>query len=83
MAINPLPTIGNSLKKQKSLYKVLTPSIKPPYKFLWAYGHIIYASLVGKGLKDIIVIHRCKGLCKFYESQTVVISNMPCPKVAK
>ncbi len=27
--INPLPTIGNSLKKQKSLYKVLTPSIKP------------------------------------------------------
>ncbi len=36
--VNPLPTIGNSLKKQKSLYKVLTPSIKPPYKFLWAYG---------------------------------------------
>ncbi len=30
---NPLPTIGNSLKKQKSLYKVLTPSIKPLYKF--------------------------------------------------
>ncbi len=28
--VNPLPTIGNSLKKQKSLYKVLTPSIKPP-----------------------------------------------------
>ncbi len=28
--INPLPTIGNSLKKQKSLYKVLTPSINPP-----------------------------------------------------
>ncbi len=27
---NPLPTIGNSLKKQKSLYKVLMPSIKPP-----------------------------------------------------
>ncbi len=26
----PLPTIGNSLKKQKSLYKVLLPSIKPP-----------------------------------------------------
>ncbi len=23
---NPLPTVGNSLKKQKSLYKVLTPS---------------------------------------------------------
>ncbi len=33
---NPLPTIGNSLKKLKSLYKVLTPSIKP--KFLLAYG---------------------------------------------
>ncbi len=29
-AINPLRPIGNSLKKQKSLYKVLTPSIKPP-----------------------------------------------------
>ncbi len=28
--INPLPTLGNSIKKQKSLYKVLTPSIKPP-----------------------------------------------------
>ncbi len=28
--LNPLPTIGSSLKKQKSLYKVLTPSIKPP-----------------------------------------------------
>ncbi len=27
--VNPLPTIGSSLKKQKSLYKVLTPSIKP------------------------------------------------------
>ncbi len=40
-----LPSIGNSLKKQKSLYKVLTLSIKPPYKFLWAY-----ASLVRKGL---------------------------------
>ncbi len=26
------------LKKQKSLYKVSTPNIKPPYKFLWAYG---------------------------------------------
>ncbi len=32
--INPLPTIGNSLKKQKSLYKVLTPSIKPPIYIL-------------------------------------------------
>ncbi len=38
MNCNPLPTIGNGLKKQKSLYKVLTPSIKPPYKFLLAYG---------------------------------------------
>ncbi len=51
MYINPLPTIGNSVKKQKSLYKVLMPSIKPPYKFLWAYGS--YASLVGKGLTVI------------------------------
>ncbi len=32
--LNPLPTIGNSLEKQKSLYEVLMPSIKPPYKFL-------------------------------------------------
>ncbi len=38
VAINPLPTIGNSLKKQESMYKVLTPSIKPPYKFLWLMG---------------------------------------------
>ncbi len=29
LIVNSLPTIGNSLKKQKSLYKVLTPSIKP------------------------------------------------------
>ncbi len=29
MQINPLLTIGNSLKKLISLYKVLTPSIKP------------------------------------------------------
>jgi len=28
--INPLPTKANSLKKQKSMYKVLTPNIKPP-----------------------------------------------------
>ncbi len=51
ISLNPLPTIGNSLKKQKSLYKVLMP-IKPPYKFLRAYGSWwrIYASLVGKGL---------------------------------
>ncbi len=40
VSVNPLPTIGNSLKKQKSLYKLLTPSIKPPYKFLWAYGSL-------------------------------------------
>ncbi len=53
---NPLPTIGNSLEKQKTQYKVLTPSIKPPYEFLWALGahdtyiyiHV-YALLVGKG----------------------------------
>ncbi len=35
MEVNSLPLIINSLKKQKTLYKVLTPSIKPPYKFLW------------------------------------------------
>ncbi len=51
--LNPLPTIGNSLKKQENLYKVVTPSIKPPYKFLWEL--ITYnASLVGKGLKGLL-----------------------------
>ncbi len=30
-SFNSLPTIINSLKKHKSLYKVLTPSIKPPH----------------------------------------------------
>ncbi len=29
MVINPIHPIGNSLKKQKSMYIVLTPSIKP------------------------------------------------------
>ena len=28
--VNPLPTIRNSLKKHKTLYKVLTPNIKSP-----------------------------------------------------
>ncbi len=28
MGVNPLPTIGNNLNKQKSLYEILTPSIK-------------------------------------------------------
>ncbi len=36
--VNPLPTIGNTLKKQKSMCKALTPSVKHPCKFLWAYG---------------------------------------------
>ncbi len=35
--VDPLLTIGNSLKKQKSLYKVLTPSIKPHIN---SYGHM-------------------------------------------
>ncbi len=35
LTITTLPTIGDSLKKQKSLYKVLKPSIKPPYN---SYG---------------------------------------------
>ncbi len=38
LTLYPLPTIGNSLEKHKSLYKVLAPSIKSPYKLLWAYG---------------------------------------------
>ncbi len=44
--LNPLPTIGNSLKKQKSLYKVLTPSIKPPYIYYYGSSWRLYASLV-------------------------------------
>ncbi len=52
---NPLPTIGNSLVKQKSLYKVLTPSIKPrarvnSYGLMGAHDVYNYVSLVGKGL---------------------------------
>ncbi len=44
-----IPTIANS----KSLYKVLTPSIKLPYTFLWADGRPWRQtpSLVGKELK--------------------------------
>ncbi len=47
MFTGPLPTIGNSLKKQKS-----------QYKFLWAYGSSwrICASLVGKGLKGCVCV---------------------------
>ncbi len=30
LGVNPLSTIGNSLKNQKSLYKVSTPSINSP-----------------------------------------------------
>ncbi len=53
--LNPLPTIRNS-QKLKSLYKVLTPSNKPPCIFLWAYGSSwrIYASLVGKGITESV-----------------------------
>ncbi len=49
---NPLLTIGNSLKKQKSLYKVLTPNIKPLFKFLWVYGsswHMSFYGMLGFG----------------------------------
>jgi len=28
--INPLPTKANCFRKQESMYKVLTPNIKPP-----------------------------------------------------
>ncbi len=59
--INPLPTIGNSLKKQKSLYKVLTPSIKPMHHInLYGlmdmgahdtYMYICVIGNVGKGLR--------------------------------
>ncbi len=60
LAVNPLPTIGNSLRKQKSLYKVLMPSIKPP--ILWAYGSSkrIYASLVVNG-RSLSATSTCPG----------------------
>ncbi len=35
--VNPLPTIGNSLRKQKSLYKVVMPSVKPSI-YIYSYG---------------------------------------------
>ncbi len=50
--INSLQPIGNSLKEHKSLYKVLTPSIKPPYKFLWAYGSS-WHHMVSLGAKEL------------------------------
>ncbi len=36
----------------KSLYKVLTPSIKRPYKFLWAYGSS-WHHMVSLGTKEL------------------------------
>ena len=40
LLLNSLPTTAISLKKQKNMYKVLMPNIKPLiYKFLWAYGY--------------------------------------------
>ncbi len=39
VSTKPYTPYRNSLKKQKSMYKVLTPSINPPYKFLWAYEY--------------------------------------------
>jgi len=29
-SVNPLPTKANCFRKQESMYKVLTPNIKPP-----------------------------------------------------
>ncbi len=46
--VNPLPTIGNSLKKQKSLYKVLTPSIKPPIiHFIGLWELMMHICIIG------------------------------------
>ncbi len=45
-SLNPLPTIGNSLKKHKSLYKVLTPSINPPYRSAKVYWFVRALQLV-------------------------------------
>ncbi len=39
----PLPPTINSLKKAETLYKVLTTSINPPYKFLRADGYTLGA----------------------------------------
>ncbi len=43
--INPLPTIGNSLKK-KSLYKVWTPGIKNSYGLMGAHDAYMHHCLV-------------------------------------
>ncbi len=45
---NPLPTTENSLKKQKSVYEVLTPSIKPPIQIL--IGLWVFSGLINFGL---------------------------------
>ncbi len=57
---NPLPTIGNSLKKQKSLYKVqyyclVSNPHMNSYGHMGAHDALLYASLVGKGLKDHVL----------------------------
>ncbi len=44
--LNPIHPIGNSLKKQKSMYIVLTPSIKPSIYnpiSLWVFSELIWA----------------------------------------
>ncbi len=67
--INPLPTIGNSLKKQKSLYKVSTPSIKAPIQ--------IYYGLMGA--HDAYMRHWwVKGYAKSISySPTVLVNPLP------
>ena len=50
--LNPLPTKANCFRKQESMYKVLTPNIKPPIKILISlWDHL--AAIGCKGLRII------------------------------
>ncbi len=45
--VNPLPTIGNSLKKQKSQYKVLTPGINPHINSMGLWELMTHICVIG------------------------------------
>ncbi len=69
--INPIHPIGNSLKKQKSMYIVLTPVLNPLYKIhklmgiLWA--HMGAIGLIG--LINVQVLPEGEDLVNTYISQ--------------
>ena len=49
LLLNSLPTTANSLKKQKNMYKVLTPNIKTPYINSYGLMGILRAHLGAMG----------------------------------